>query len=367
MTLKHERVVMSLHGIRTRGVWQKDLVPELARAGFIPYALDYDNFGALKLLLSSSLDKQVEWLLGQYDTIVAETGCERPSVVAHSFGTLQVARLIAQHKHVQFDKVILAASIAKLDYPWVEALDARRVHWVLNEFGGRDVWPRVAQRVVPNAGESGSSGFAATHRALHQIYNEHHRHSDYFSKGNFSRHWVPTLLLDKRSMVDQLHGLIGILKTKLGLPREQLRAFVYVVTNSSTLKIVPGLSVGAASIRELELAIPLDQAGPGAAPALAFKLMKEVGQGAQDLQLLAESFTGGSPIADGLQWAISMPIPDPKDAQVKSACGVLTLDGFAAPTTLALADSELSADPHVFNVLLSLGKALAVVPAGQWV
>ena len=30
-------------------------------------------------------------------------------------------------------------------------------------------------------------------------------------------------------------------------------------------------------------------------------------------------------------------------------------------------DSELSADPHVFNVLLSLGKALAVVPARQWV
>lgn len=29
-------VVISLHGIRTRGVWQNDLVPELALAGLVP-------------------------------------------------------------------------------------------------------------------------------------------------------------------------------------------------------------------------------------------------------------------------------------------------------------------------------------------
>ena len=365
--MRHERVVISLHGIKTRGVWQKDLVPELARAGFIPYALDYDNFGAFRLLRSSSLDKQVEWLVGQYDSIVAETECDRPSVVAHSFGTLQVTRLIAQHKHVQFDKVILAASIAQLNFPWVEALDSRRVHWVVNDFGGRDVWPRVAQRFVPNAGESGSSGFASAHRALHQVYNPHHRHSDYFSKGNFSRHWVPTLLLDKRSMVDQLHALVGILSVKLGLARDQLRAFAYTVTSSSTLRIVPGLSIGRASTRELELAVPLDQGGPGAAPALAFKGMREIGQSADDLKILAESFAGGSPLEIGLQWAVSMPIPDPRDEQLKTPCGVLTLDGFTVPTKLSLADNEISADPDVFNVLLNLGKALSVVPAGRWV
>lgn len=42
------RCVISLHGIRTRGVWQKDLAPVLARHGLIPYALDYGSFSIVK-------------------------------------------------------------------------------------------------------------------------------------------------------------------------------------------------------------------------------------------------------------------------------------------------------------------------------
>src|SRR5262245_47894011 len=56
------KVVISLHGIRTRGTWQKELAGELSRAGFIPEALDYGFFRAIKLLIPYCRSAQVDWL-----------------------------------------------------------------------------------------------------------------------------------------------------------------------------------------------------------------------------------------------------------------------------------------------------------------
>jgi hypothetical protein len=92
-----KRVVISIHGIRTRGVWQKDLVPILARAGFIPYVLDYGHFTAISLLRRSRRERQVDWLLQEYNRIVQENNNSLPSIIAHSFGTYQVAALIEQN------------------------------------------------------------------------------------------------------------------------------------------------------------------------------------------------------------------------------------------------------------------------------
>ena len=39
--------VISLHGIRTRGPWQKDIAPLLAENGFVPHPLDFGYFMAL--------------------------------------------------------------------------------------------------------------------------------------------------------------------------------------------------------------------------------------------------------------------------------------------------------------------------------
>lgn len=119
------RVVISLHGIKTRGVWQKDLVPVFARGGFIPYVLGYGHFSAMQLMRGKNLDQKVDWLLTEYDRIRAETGCKRPSVIAHSFGTLQIACMLEKYDSVKFDKVILAAIIVSSDYRWGDMLNQR--------------------------------------------------------------------------------------------------------------------------------------------------------------------------------------------------------------------------------------------------
>ena len=359
------RVAISLHGIKTRGVWQKDLAPELALAGFVPYVLDYGDFGALQLLRGSSLDKKVGWLVREYDRIKADSRCERPSVIAHSFGTLQVARLLEKYDHVMFDKVILAAGIVPLDYGWSDMLNAQRVTWVVNDFGGKDLWPKVARWFIPNAGNSGTARFRDEHRALHQVAHPHHGHSDYFSKGNFRRNWVPTLLLNKRAIIDKLHALIGILAQKLKLNRDRLRCFVLMVEPGTTcLKVVPGLHLGDASPREVEVAVSLDALGPGAGPAVAFKEMREVRQNSDDLEALRGSFGADSPLHKDLKWSIASPIPDAEAVDFDRGIGVLIIDGLAELRQGELVD-ELIEDENVFNMLIQMGEDLHAVRLGE--
>ena len=143
-----KRVVISIHGIRTRGEWQKKLVPMLARADFIPYAIDYGHFRAISLLRRSQRERAIDRLLRDYNDIVGESGDQRPSIIAHSFGTYQVAALIERYPNVRFDKVIFAASIVRSDFDWPRILAAGRVNYVENDFGGADVWPKVAARLI---------------------------------------------------------------------------------------------------------------------------------------------------------------------------------------------------------------------------
>src|SRR3954447_12295563 len=79
--------VFSLHGIRTRGVWQKEVTPILATAGFIPQPFDFGYFLALQLLWPPSRRKKVESFLSDYMRERNRLVGGIPSLLAHSYGT----------------------------------------------------------------------------------------------------------------------------------------------------------------------------------------------------------------------------------------------------------------------------------------
>lgn len=350
-----KRVVISLHGIRTRGVWQKELVPELALGGFVPYALDYGSFGLLELARPSSLDKKVRWLVREYDRIRAVTGCERPSVIAHSFGTLQIAHLLRKHSEVIFDKVILAAGIVPVDFPWSTMLDKGRVMWVMNEYGGRDWWPHLARLLVPHAGHCGAARFTSSHRALHQLEHAYHGHSDYFSQGHFRYQWLPTLLLNKRAITDDLHYLMRLLAQQDGLRPELLRCSVLTeqLPARDCLRVVPGLQLGEFLPDENEL-VRMDELGSNAAPAMAFRQAREVRPSAHDIQAIKHDLGKEGAVHPKLEWSVALPIPGQRKAG--TAVGALKIDGLeVAPNLLAMPFSD---NDNVIKVLVRLGVAL---------
>ncbi len=188
------RHVFLLHGIKTRGKWQKDVSPLLASNGLIPIPLDFGNFGARQLLWWPARKKKLKWLLDEFQTQCARLGCKSPSIVAHSFGCYLVASLLSKYPQVRFDRIIFCGSIVRPTYPWADVAARGQVKAVLNQYGREDFWAWVVQWLVKDAGPSGYSGFAQPVATVQQQNKPEFEHSDYFYDLNYKENWIPFLL-----------------------------------------------------------------------------------------------------------------------------------------------------------------------------
>lgn len=187
-------VVITIHGIRTTGDWQREFTDVLTQHGFRHIPLGFGFFKAVSLLMPWSRARKVEWFRRIYSDKFA-TAERLPSVVAHSFGSYIVTKAMLKYDDIRFEKMILCGSIVSRKYPWSKMLLERgQAKSVLNEAGGRDMWAGIVEWVVPDAGSSGVSGFEdLADGRLTQIIHERHEHSDYFYRQNFEKRWVPFL------------------------------------------------------------------------------------------------------------------------------------------------------------------------------
>lgn len=194
VTQSRPTIVISLHGIRTRGKWQKDLTTELQRGGFGYEPLDFGFFRAIQLLWPGARQKRIAWFRDEYTRIVRENRDSSVSVIAHSFGTYLVARALDLFPEIVLDQVVLCGSIVRPDFEWSRLVAACQVRRVLNDYGRLDFWAGIVGWVVEDAGSSGTTGFKdVAGGAVIQREHAEFRHSDYFYKLNFEKNWVPFL------------------------------------------------------------------------------------------------------------------------------------------------------------------------------
>jgi pimeloyl-ACP methyl ester carboxylesterase len=188
-------LVISLHGIRTRGSWQKDLAIQLNRAGFDYSPLDFGFFHALQLFWPAARERRVRWFRDVYTRTAGENNGAPISVVAHSFGTYLVARAMERFPEVTFDRLVLCGSIVRRDYPWTKVIhESKQVVEVLNDYGRMDLWAGIVRWFVADAGPSGTKGFTddASGRVIQREHAEF-SHSDYFYDLNYDKTWIPFL------------------------------------------------------------------------------------------------------------------------------------------------------------------------------
>lgn len=197
MNSRHgDRVLLSVHGIRTTGRWQKQLIEATDEAGITYRPLDFGYFMALSLLLPGARRKKIEWFRHECEEKLRGIDENVPvSIVAHSFGSYLLAGALRKYSDLKFDRIILCGSIVHSDYPWTSIIhDRGQANAVLNEAGGKDFWAGIVSWVVADAGQSGVSGFLdlAGGRVVQRLHAEH-RHSDYFYSGNYRKVWIPFL------------------------------------------------------------------------------------------------------------------------------------------------------------------------------
>jgi len=139
------RVVLSLHGVDTRGEWQKKVAPTLSRSGLTPYPLDYGRLPRWAMAIPLVRTRLVNWLNKQIDEVRAAEGIDRPSVIAHSFGTYLLTQTLKKYRHIRLDNVVFCGSIVDPTFDWSSQLGECQLNALRNEVGGKDLWSGITR------------------------------------------------------------------------------------------------------------------------------------------------------------------------------------------------------------------------------
>ena len=358
------KIVVTLHGIRTRGQWQKQVTPYLARHGLIPYHLDYGFFGVLSFILPWTRANRVQWLRDELRDLMDRTGAKRVSVIAHSFGTwLALEALEAENGNLRFDRVVLTGSIVRRDFPWAQTI--RRKRWaqaVRNERAAGDwvvraaeLFARLAGPIAPRAGASGALGFDAAPGVVQQ-HTVAGGHSEVLNISNYEK-WArfiayPRLPDDHlrrvRTLVQQIRALAA---SQLGVDVELVRTNLFV-PNASVLRMVPGAWDNMTWAPEHDIELEPDHGSTGRAytDGMPFSIRR-----------LGASWTAGvlpgpqqAKVNPRLQWVLSLPIGRlvaRRELTVAlDVVGVLNVDGLdSVPAMLQTPD-----DPTLKTLVFAL-------------
>lgn len=187
-----KQVVISIHGIRTDGYWQKTLEDILRKEEIIHKPFNYGKYNIWQFLRTRSNDKIVERFYEFYSAVEQAYGT-RPSVVAHSFGTYVVGYCLLKRPHIKLNKLILCGSILPEKFDWSTLLARNQINQMLNESSKRDFWVRIAKYFVSKTGLTGYVGLAYKSANFFQRRLEY-KHSDYFTGNHMRQNWIPFLI-----------------------------------------------------------------------------------------------------------------------------------------------------------------------------
>ena len=109
------------------------------------------------------------------------------SVLAHSFGTYAVGRILRDEPDIRLRRLVLCGSVLPRGFRW-DHVGSRVREEVINDCGSRDIWPVLAQATSWGYGATGTFGFGApgVRDRAHDI-----THSDYFTREFVERYWLP--------------------------------------------------------------------------------------------------------------------------------------------------------------------------------
>lgn len=206
------KLIISIHGMRTRGEWQKVLASVLSGSTTRVESFDYGTYSLWRFLTPGCNERLVDRFYDWYSTTLRAHSSidlkqfdQRPCAVAHSLGSWILGNAMQKFEDVQFDKIILAGSILPSDFDWSSLLAKDQVATVRNECGQDDPWPWWAGRLIARAGTGGRDGFDWLGFVVENIKCEWFGHSDALMRAHMERFWVP-FLERQPSPLTLLHG-----------------------------------------------------------------------------------------------------------------------------------------------------------------
>lgn len=262
-----DRLLITVHGIRTFGNWQEKLESALHAAASESIETCHYKYGFFTII--AFMVPPLRWLATRRFRLELlnqsrRTRWTRIDIVAHSFGTHLVAWSLTgleESKRPRIHTIILAGSVLKSSFPIRELLRTC-VYRVVNECGIRDNVLLANQLFVLFTGMAGRIGLSGMEGG--QFRNRYYNfgHSGYFLDGKDNQpafmvqYWLPLLLTNAEIEPhdDRVKSSMNDLTALLLNNAEPIKLACYLLPLLLALLYVNGLRVNAtrAAARELE-------------------------------------------------------------------------------------------------------------------
>jgi pimeloyl-ACP methyl ester carboxylesterase len=181
-------VVALIHGIRTQAIWQEQARVTLEKPGKVAvYSIGYEYFDVVRFI-GPWRSKPISRVRAELRDLRQLHPSSELVVVAHSFGTYIISRILREDVDISISRLLLCGSIIPPTYRWDQIRNALTQHTCVNEVGTRDFWPVFAKVSSLGYGCSGSFGFK-TSRVRDRFFD--FGHSDFFSRDHFEKFWRP--------------------------------------------------------------------------------------------------------------------------------------------------------------------------------
>src|SRR5450830_111101 len=180
--------VVLIHGIRTHAEWQEKIKQEFhADENIKVIPLGYDYLDLIKFWIPFLFRiypiRRVEQ---QLRNIASENKDSKVVVIAHSFGTYIISKILKRRPDIRIERLLLCGSIIKTNLRW--DLVPQRPKLILNDVGDKDILPVLAKAGSWGYGASGTFGFKAN-----EVIDRFHNfgHSDFFDLSHIKIFWTP--------------------------------------------------------------------------------------------------------------------------------------------------------------------------------
>ncbi len=185
-------VVILVHGIRTRALWQNAIQSTLRKEGFVVQPTNYEYLDVFRFLFPGKLFRRgiVDKVERQIRHTLAENNVTTCSLIAHSFGTYIVSRILCERTDLEFDRIIFCGSVVPQSFRF-EDYRKRFSTPLVNEVGTCDFWPAIAEAATFGYGSAGAYGFRRP--AVQDRWHNGMAHSDFLNAEFCGKYWLPFL------------------------------------------------------------------------------------------------------------------------------------------------------------------------------
>ncbi len=198
-----DKVVISLHGIRTLAPWQNifsEYIQEKT-SGIEYHSFKYGFFGIFFFIFPMIRIFHSKKFIKKIEHVIFDNPDKEIYIFAHSYGTYIISKLLEKNNDkIKINTLFLSGSVLPQNYD-IHKNFGKSVDKIINDCGINDYVLITNKILVPFLGDSGRIGFSGVNnqklinrffKGGHSLYFE-----DYQSKNFIENYWIPYLIDSK--------------------------------------------------------------------------------------------------------------------------------------------------------------------------